>query len=237
MQMISFVSFKGGAGKSTALMSIASVLVERGHRVAILDADDNRPLLKWRKYADDLRTWDKRCEVVGVRDFDAFAEEYRRITSGSFDYVLVDTRGGGSDFNQEIVANANLIVVPTALSIIELDEAFGTLEWIGKLLKMTSSDVPVGVLLNRTPTSERDLSTVQRKGLLALANMPVFESRLPERKAFMDLKAYGLMYPYIRYLEADPGTRVMANHVKVAVAEVNRITDEILEVLNVTEAA
>lgn len=120
MQMISFVSFKGGAGKSTALMSIASTLIERGKRIALLDADDNKPLQGWRKYADDLYTWDSRCEVTDIRDFDAFEEAHRDISARNFDYVLVDTRGGGSDFNQSIFANSNLIIVPTALSIIEL---------------------------------------------------------------------------------------------------------------------
>ena len=235
--MITFVSFKGGAGKSTALMSVASVLVERGNRVAVLDADDNRPMIRWRKYADDLETWDDRCEVIEVRDFDAFEEVYQKIVVENFDYILVDTRGGGSDFNQAIVHNANLIVVPTALSIMELDEAFSTLEWAGNLLKRTKADVPVGILLNRTPTAERDLSTVQRKGLAALANMPVFESRLPTRKAFEDLKAYGLICPYIRHLEANPVRKVMANHVKVALAEAEQLTDEMLEVLAVPEAA
>ena len=237
MQMISFVSFKGGAGKSTALMSVASALVERGHRVAVLDADDNRPLERWRKYAADLETWDERCNVLGVRDFDAFEETYRQLSGGRFDYILVDTRGGGSDFNQAIVANANLIVVPTALSVIEIDETFATLEWIGQLLKVTNVDVPVGILLNRTPTAERDLSTVQRRGLAALSQMPVFETRLPSRKAFEDLKAYGLMYPYIRYLESNPARKVMANHIRVALAEADRLTDEMLEVLDMAEAA
>lgn len=235
--MITFVSFKGGAGKSTALMSVASVLVERGNRVAVLDADDNKPMLRWRKYADDLETWDDRCEVIEVRDFDAFEEVYQKIAAENFGYILMDTRGGGSDFNQAIVHNANLIVVPTALSIMELDEAFSTLEWAGNLLKTTKSDVPVGILLNRTPTAERELSTVQRKGLAALSNMPVFENRLPTRKAFEDLKAYGMIYPYIRHLEANPVRKVMANHVKVALAEAEQLTDEMLEVLAVPVAA
>lgn len=232
MQMISFVSFKGGAGKSTGLMAIASALVERGHRVAIMDGDDNQPLTRWQKYANDLGTWHNRCEVIGVRDFEGFEDAYERSVRADVDYVLVDTRGGGSDFNQAIVANANLIVVPTALSIIEVDEAFATLEWLGKLLEMTATDIPVGILLNRTPTAERDLSTVQRKGLAALDHMPVFESRLPIRKAFEDLKAYGLMYPYIRLLQANPLRRVMAGHVKVASAEAEHLTDELLEILN-----
>lgn len=220
MQMISFVSFKGGAGKSTAVMSVASSLVERGNRIALLDADDNQPLSRWRRYAQDLGTWDARCEVMEVCDFDGFEAAYRDAAEQGFDYALVDTRGGGSDFNQAIVANADLVVVPTALSIIEIDEAFATLAWVGNLLKVTQTDVPVGLVLNRTPTSDRDLTTVQRRGLASLTRIPVFDSRLSDRKAFEDLKACGLMYPFIRTLQASPARRVMANHVKVAVAEV-----------------
>ncbi|MDO5757200.1 MAG: division plane positioning ATPase MipZ [Rhodobacterales bacterium] len=237
MKMISFVSFKGGAGKSTALMSIASALVDRGKSVAILDADDNKPLLRWRQYAKDMETWDSRCEVTDIRDFEAFVEAHQSISAKAFDYVLVDTRGGGSDFNQELISNANLIVVPASLSIMEMDETFATLEWIGKLLDLTKSQVPVGILLNRTPRSERDLSTLQRRGLALLKNMPVFENRIPERQAFMDIKASGLMGHYIRVLVANPSTRVMAGHVKTAFAEIDLLTDELLEILDMQEAA
>jgi len=237
MQMICFVSFKGGAGKSTALMSIASALIERGKHVAILDADDNKPLLRWKKYADDMKTWDNHCTVEAVRDFEAFEEAHRDIMAKGFDYVLVDMRGGGSDFNQALAANANLIVVPSSLSIMEMDETFATLEWIGKLLELTKSEIPVGILLNRTPTSDRDLSTLEKKGQIALADMPVFENRIPQRQAFEDIKAYGLMGPHIKTLQANPLTRVNAHHLKIAFAEIDRLADEMLEVLNMQEAA
>ena len=50
MKLIAFTSFKGGSGKSTTLMAVASILAERGMKVACFEADDNEPLATWRGY-------------------------------------------------------------------------------------------------------------------------------------------------------------------------------------------
>ena len=41
MRIISFMSQKGGVGKSTACVNLAAVLAERGYRILILDLDAN----------------------------------------------------------------------------------------------------------------------------------------------------------------------------------------------------
>jgi cellulose biosynthesis protein BcsQ len=41
MRIVSFMSQKGGVGKSTACVNLAAVLAERGYRVLILDLDAN----------------------------------------------------------------------------------------------------------------------------------------------------------------------------------------------------
>jgi chromosome partitioning protein len=47
MPVISFISTKGGAGKTTAAAILASVLADNGASVALLDIDPNQPLMKW----------------------------------------------------------------------------------------------------------------------------------------------------------------------------------------------
>jgi cellulose biosynthesis protein BcsQ len=63
MQLIAFASFKGGCGKTTTLMAMAAMLTARGRRIALFEADDNKPLALWRRRADARGQWDARCAL------------------------------------------------------------------------------------------------------------------------------------------------------------------------------
>jgi chromosome partitioning protein len=47
MPTISFASSKGGAGKSTSAVLLATELAGRGASVTIIDADPNQPVTRW----------------------------------------------------------------------------------------------------------------------------------------------------------------------------------------------
>ena len=49
MPTISFASSKGGAGKSTSAVLLATELAQHGTTVTIIDADPNQPVLRWSK--------------------------------------------------------------------------------------------------------------------------------------------------------------------------------------------
>ena len=54
-QVISVVQEKGGAGKTTLLTAIASLMVQDGARIAVIDTDPQRHLEAWgRKEQADL---------------------------------------------------------------------------------------------------------------------------------------------------------------------------------------
>ena len=48
-QVISVVQEKGGAGKTTLLTALASLMVDDGARVAVIDTDPQRHLEAWAK--------------------------------------------------------------------------------------------------------------------------------------------------------------------------------------------
>ena len=55
MPTISFASSKGGAGKSTSAVLLATELSQHGTTVTIIDADPNQPVLRWSKNPENLR--------------------------------------------------------------------------------------------------------------------------------------------------------------------------------------
>ena len=68
MKLITCCSFKGGAGKTTALMGLCSAFATEGKTVALFEADENRPLTRWKANALVNNTWDPQCEVFVADD-------------------------------------------------------------------------------------------------------------------------------------------------------------------------
>ena len=56
MKLVSFVSFKGGAGKTTALMAVASALAERGQLSRSSKRTRTSPLRDWQEDASEIGT-------------------------------------------------------------------------------------------------------------------------------------------------------------------------------------
>ena len=52
MPTLVIASSKGGSGKSTSAILLATALAEHGATVTIIDADVNRPLSSWARHAE-----------------------------------------------------------------------------------------------------------------------------------------------------------------------------------------
>ena len=99
MKLITFASFKGGAGKTTAVMAVTSALSQKGKQVALIDADENMPLVEWRDTALKAGTWSDDVSVYGADDLRSFEQAFEDSASNGFNYAIIDTRGGGSELN------------------------------------------------------------------------------------------------------------------------------------------
>lgn len=227
MKLISFVSFKGGSGKTTALMAIASALVESGHRIALLEADENRPLAGWRERAVEIGTWDDgQCLLLPSDSEGALEESFARAEGAGCAYALADTAGGGSDLNTTIMVNSEVVIIPSALTTIDLDQALETFDFV-RGLPFEGREAPARLLLTRFPQGGR-LKSAEQANYAAIGAVPRFDARLSERGAFADLKATGLLHLYRDRLLAIPARRISAGHIKAALGEAHLLATEML---------
>jgi len=49
MKLITFASFKGGSGKTTSVMAVCSSWSAQGKKIALIDTDENAPLIDWQE--------------------------------------------------------------------------------------------------------------------------------------------------------------------------------------------
>src|SRR5579871_1146993 len=118
MPTVVFASPKGGAGKSTSAVLLATELAVRGAGVTILDADPNKPVSIWAKRAgcpENLTVIADISERTIIDQIDAAA----RQTS----FVIVDLEGTASLMVAYAISRADLVIIPTQGSHLDAGEA------------------------------------------------------------------------------------------------------------------
>ncbi len=229
MKQITFASFKGGAGKTTAAMAVTSILAADGMRVALIDADENTPLIDWREAGLSSRTWSSLCEVYEADDLTGFEAAFESATTSGFDYIITDTRGGGSELNNACLVNTDLVIIPSALTSLDMTQALVTFEHTIELHQTMGIDVPVALLIQRVPVGK--LTVSQRQSLEALSELPRCETILHARDAYAAMCRQGLLHMTHDALSADLMKRFNAGHIAMAMREARALTNDLLEAL------
>ncbi|GLS89441.1 cobyric acid synthase [Psychromonas marina] len=122
---------KGGVGKTTTVISLAGLLVERGFRVLLIDTDPHASLTSYLQYDSDQ---------LPVSLYDLFQQPAQ--TKADLDQVILPT-----EIN-------NLSLIPASMALATLDRVLGNKEGMGlflkKQLKLVEDDYDV-VLIDCPP--------------------------------------------------------------------------------------
>lgn len=183
MPTIVFVSPKGGAGKTTSALILASQLA-RSTNVTVIDADPNHPIATWAKGPNSPEN----LTVISDADEENIMEKIEDAAAKT-PFVIVDLEGTASKIVVMAVSQADFVIVPTQGSQLDAEQAgraFRVIQQQEKIVRRTqpSYALPYAVLLTRTNSAirARTLTHIQR-GLID-AGIPVFKTELNEREAF-----------------------------------------------------
>jgi chromosome partitioning protein len=178
MPTVAFVSPKGGVGKTTAALLLASQLA-RGAKVCIVDADPNHPIAAWAKGAalpDNL-------SIIADVDEDNILDKIEEAAA-SAPFVIVDLEGTAAKIVLLAVSQADLVVIPMQGSQLDAEQASRAIRVLKQHEKMTGRAVPFGVLLTRTSPIIRTRTMGHIQGGLVDAGVPMLSVQLHEREAF-----------------------------------------------------
>jgi len=222
MPTIVFVSPKGGAGKTTSALLLASQLA-RGTKVTIIDADPNHPIKTWamgENKPDNLT-------VVSDVDEENITEKIDEAAEKT-PFVIVDLEGTASKIVVMAVSHADFVIVPTQGSQLDAEQAgraFRVIQQQEKSVRRIKPDytLPYSVLLTRTNPAIRTRTLRHIESGLIEAGIPVFKTELNEREAFR------AMFSFRQPLEHLNGSEV-ANLDK-AIANAEEFSREVIETL------
>jgi chromosome partitioning protein len=117
-KVISFISRKGGTGKTTNAINLATTLNSLGKRVVLVETDTNYTLNTLRKMElFKSKENGKAFDILGSQD-SAVAQELMDLkNSRKTDFVVVDSAGKTTDEGiKKLCLVSDVVVVPTSLT-------------------------------------------------------------------------------------------------------------------------
>jgi len=179
MPVIVTASSKGGAGKSTLTLVLAQALDSMGASVTIIDADPNRPLVRWR--AGKSRSM---IEVIGDITESNIIRVIREHSS-TRQFILVDLEGTANRLVSRAITQADLVLIPLQASALDSNEASKAVSLIQEEEETLEGRViEFRVIMTRTnPLITTKIESKIYKSL-AGAEIPLMQTRLHERQAY-----------------------------------------------------
>jgi chromosome partitioning protein len=185
MPTISFVSSKGGVGKTTSALLLALGLAELGEAVSLVDSDPNLPLAAWAS----LGGKPDGISLFHAPNFADLPGELRRAKAAA-PWVIVDTEGGAPRMGALAVANADLVITPLAASPLEAREAFKAAKLVAQTAGREGRAIPLVCLFARTPAGFRR-SFQDIRAQLQAEGLALLDTVLTDKEAFRALFARG----------------------------------------------
>jgi chromosome partitioning protein len=232
MTIIAVANMKGGCGKTTTCMNLASGFAAAGYRVLLVDADPQGSATQWRA----MRTDEKAPFEVIALPTTAIARELKALAdNSSYEVILIDcpaggldkARDAGQDIARSAVRVASAVIVPIRPSPVDYVACSNIMPMLADVAAVRG-DLRVLLLINQKQSSSR-LGRQARDAALEFfitpgLNITLLETEINLRTIYAEAALAG--QTVLEY-GADPK----------ATQEVVALTKEVVECLSATVSA
>ena len=185
MPVIVMASPKGGVGKSTCAVLLASEFARMGAGVTVLDCDPNKSLTRWASHGlpkgVSLKSGVGRSEVVSVI----------RAADGDGKIVIVDLEGVASQLVSRAISHADLVIVPMQPTALDAEIGSEALALVREEEEALARSIRHAVVLTKTTAAVKSRVQKELEEQLREAGIDLIEPPLVARAAFSELFAYG----------------------------------------------
>lgn len=186
MPTIVFASPKGGVGKSTSAVLLATELATRGATVTTIDADPNKPLSRWAKRPGKPDTLTVIADVTEDSIIEEIEEAAQKTT-----FVVVDLEGTASMMVGYAMSRSDLVIIPTQGSQLDAAEAVRAIRLVRAQEKAFKRTIPFAVLFTRTSAAIRPRTLLSIEAEFAENQVWVLDTQIHEREAYRAIFAFG----------------------------------------------
>jgi chromosome partitioning protein len=180
---IAVANLKGGVGKSTLTIHIASFLAQAGHRTLIVDAD---PM-------GTCRAWAARASEAGHRGPPVVAIEGKSLrrdlptVAAPYDAIVIDSPGKLGIEARAAMLLSHIVLLPVCPGAPDLDALAQTIEVVEDARQLRP-DLRFGIVLNK---ADRTALSKSARASLGGTDLHVFDATVGARVAFGEATMLG----------------------------------------------
>lgn len=190
--IVSIISPKGGCGKSTTALTLASVFSNNDDlSVGIIDADPRQAIARvWINNRAENKLGDPPFEVISQIDETEILDEIERSKTSN-DLTFIDVEGVAGLMAAYAASAANLCIVPMRASALDGDAAGSALKLVASAEKQTRRKIPAYILLAQTEAAVKSTSYFEILREFREGEVVRFSEELNRRAAFERIVAEG----------------------------------------------
>jgi chromosome partitioning protein len=159
MSIITIASTKGGVGKSTFVINLASIFINEDRKIAVLDADAQNTVSKWNRVREFMISEGaplKQMFVASARGNTLLEIAQDKKHQGYT--VLIDSPGVDDSNMRAALLRSDYIFTLCSPSPVELWEVDSLLKIINNLQKIQNRKIPLALIFNKIPPTHSDSS-------------------------------------------------------------------------------
>lgn len=185
MTVITIASAKGGAGRTTSAIILATTLA-RKNTVILIDADPDHRLVSWSTKA----ALPGRLMVLKSKGAQDIMAEIGAAETRA-DFVIVDLDDTPIGLDPHPVEESDLVIIPMGDEHPDAEATIQTMAQLARREKILSRDIPVRVLFNRTEERANKSKLAQSINTQIRDKMDVLSTELHDRTAYSSLHNRG----------------------------------------------
>lgn len=186
-KIIAVTNQKGGTGKTTTTMQLASSFSIYGYKVLVVDADPQGTASRWAATASDTSPF--RAAVINLSH--AKEKIHREIKNfiNDYDIIFIDCPpAADSIVSQSAVCIADIAIIPVLTSPPDIWASLAIKDIINRA-EVINENIKPYILINQY--KPKLAITKEIEILLQKFNFPIFKTRLGDRTAYKESGALG----------------------------------------------
>jgi chromosome partitioning protein len=203
--VISLINQKGGVGKTTTAINIASALSLRKHKVLMVDADPQGSVLQWQSTGANR---DFEVVQLSMPELSAKIGNHR----AAFDHVVIDSPPALSHISREIAASSDLAIIPIAPSSLDIWSSRETIQLVADAGRRRRNLAARLLVYRKIPGTRL---AAEARDALNSYGVEIFKTEISQRIAYVEAIVSG-----VSVLKYSPNS--------VAAREIRSLCDEIL---------
>ena len=206
MRIVTLIQTKGGSGKTTLAMTLASAALARGEKVQMFDGDVNKQLMSWQPAFEEADwghiekpAWPENLKIAEPpENVEALYALLDTLEESGTDLVIFDTRPGSYESTEDFALAADMVLIPAKPAQAEWRLVLSAFKWMEDLRATISEE-------DRFPLVRSVIANVPTKIIRAAAGVGTGGS-IPKRdqevlESILQTPHLDTMIPNTRTLE------------------------------------